>query len=143
MQTTFEPLAPLSHLIAARMTSIDESFAPRQDGSLLYADGDSDGARVLIRQYTMLTDLREAVAIGVTTLDLAFEGEFDPVEDSLAPEGETAYEKNKALHEIALAGIEPIISAARAAGITIHAPELEQEAEAFADQQPEGERLAG
>ena len=59
----------------------------------------------------------------------------------LVPDGETAFEKNKALHEIALAGIEPIIAAARAAGITVHAPELEQEALAAADeseQRPEG-----
>lgn len=125
------------------MASIDESFAPRQDGSLPYSDGDSDSARVLIRQHTMLTDLKEAVAIGVTTLDFAFEGEFDPVEDSLAPEGETIFAKNRALHEIALAGIEPIITAARAAGIAIHAPELEHEAVAASDDQPAGERLGG
>jgi hypothetical protein len=91
----------------------------------------------------MLTDLQEAAAIGVAELDLAFEGEFDPVEHSLVAEGETAFDKNKALHEIALAGIEPVIAAARAAGITVHAPELEQEAEPMAvepELRLEGER---
>lgn len=139
--TTTTPIDSLRQLIATRMASIDESFATREDGSLPYADGESDGARVLLRQHSMLTDLQEAAAIGVTELDLAFEGEFDPVEHSLAPEGETAFEKNKALHQIALAGIEPIIAAARAAGFNIHAPELEQEAEAAADE-PE-QRIEG
>jgi hypothetical protein len=131
--TTTTPLDALRQLIATRMASIDEGFANRDDGSLPYADGESDGARVLLRQHSMLTDLQEAAAIGVAELDLAFEGEFDPVEYSLMPEGETAFEKNKALHEIALAGIEPVIAAARAAGITVHAPELEQEAEEAVD----------
>ena len=139
--TTITPLESLHQLIAARMASIDEDFAAREDGSLPYADGESDGARVLLRQHSMLTDLQEAAAIGVAELDLAFEGEFDPVEHSLVPEGETAFEKNRALHEIALAGIEPIIAAARAAGIMVHAPELEQEAEAATDE-PE-QRLEG
>src|SRR5579862_3866286 len=139
--TTTTPIDSLLQLIATRMASIDEGFAAREDGSLPYADGESDGARVLLRQHSMLTDLQEAAAIGVRDLDLAFEGEFDPVEHSLVPEGETAFEKNKALHEIALAGIEPIIAAARAAGIMIHAPELEQEPEA-ADDAPE-QRLEG
>lgn len=140
MQTTIDPLAPLRQLIAARMATIDESFAPRQDGSLPYADSDSDSARVLLRQHTMLTDLQEAAAIGVAELDFAFEGDFDPVEHSLVPEGETAFERSKALHEIALAGIEPIIAAARGAGIAIHAPELEQDAEPAAERE---QRLEG
>ncbi|WP_143694515.1 hypothetical protein [Variovorax sp. JS1663] len=123
------------------MASIDESFATREDGSLRNADGESDDARVLLRQHSMLTDLQEAAAIGVTELDLAFEGEFDPVEHSLVPEGETVFEKHKAMHEIALAGIERIIAAARAAGITIHAPELEQEGETAADESEQ--RLEG
>ena len=134
MQMTTTSLDSLRQLIATRMASIDEGFAAREDGSVPYADGESDGARVLLRQHSMLTDLQEAAAIGVTELDLAFEGEFDPVEHSLVPEGETAFQKNKALHEIALAGIEPIIAAARAAGIAVHAPELEQDAVAAADE---------
>lgn len=139
MQTT--TLDSLRDQIATRMTSIDESFASRSDGSLPYSDVDSDNARVLLRQHSMLADLREAAAIGVAELDLAFEGEFDPVEHSLLPEGATAFEKNKALHAIALAGIEPIIVAARAAGITVHAPELEQEAQAATDEREQ--RLEG
>ena len=141
MQMITTPIDALRQQIATRMASIDESFAAREDGSLRQADGESDGARVLLRQHSMLTDLQEAAAIGVTELDLAFEGEFDPVEHSLVPEGETVFEKHKALHEIALAGIEPIIAAARAAGITIHAPELEQEAETAADESEQ--RLEG
>lgn len=127
------PLESLRQLIATRMASIDDGFAPRDGASPPYLDGESHSARVLLRQHSMLTDLQEAAAIGVTEVDLGFEGEFDPVEQSLVPEGETAFARNKALHEIALAGIEPIIAAARAAGITVHAPELEQEAEAVAD----------
>jgi hypothetical protein len=142
MHKTLDPLAPLRQLIATRLASIDANFAPREDGSLPYPDGDSDGAHVLLRQHAMLIDLQEAIAIGVRELDLAFEGEFDPVEASLMQPQETAYERKKALHEIALAGIEPIIAAARAAGISIHAPELEQEVEA-GEEGPEGERFAG
>ena len=143
MQMTTTPLDSLRQVIATRMASIDEGFAAREDGSLPYADGESDGARVLLRQHSMLTDLQEAATIGVTELDLAFEGEFDPVEHSLVPEGETTFEKSKALHEIALAGIEPIIAAARAAGFDIHAPELGPDSEAIADDQLGGERLGG
>lgn len=142
LTTTTTPLESLRQLIAASMATIDESLAPRQDGSPSYAEGDPDGARVLLRQHTMLTDLQEAAAIGVAELDFAFEGDFDPVEFSLVPEGETAYEKSKALHEIALAGIEPAIAAARAAGIAVHAPELEQDGES-AEGQAEGERFGG
>ncbi|VTU44115.1 hypothetical protein [Variovorax sp. RA8] len=142
MQMTTTSIDSLRQLIATRLASIDESFATGEDGSPRYADGESDDARVLLRQHSMLTDLQEAAAIGVTELDLAFEGEFDPLEHSLVPEGETAFEKHKALHEIALAGIEPIIAAARAAGIAIHAPELEQELVATEDdteQRPEAQ----
>lgn len=120
-------------MITQRLASIAEEFAPRSGDSLPHAEGDSDNTHVLLRQHSMLTDLHEAASIGVSELDLAFEGEFDPVEHSLVPEGETAFEKAKALHEIALAGIEPIIAAARAAGIAVHAPELALEAEAAAD----------
>ncbi|KWT69539.1 MULTISPECIES: hypothetical protein [unclassified Variovorax] len=147
MQTTSTTaLDALRQLIATRMASIDDGFAFRNDGSLPYPDGESDSARVLLRQHSMLTDLQEAAAIGVTEVDLGFEGEFDPVEHSLVPEGETAFARNKALHEIALAGIEPIIAAARAAGIAVHAPELELEADAAlseADQPLAGERRGG
>ncbi|HEX7929909.1 MAG TPA: hypothetical protein VF470_03255 [Sphingomicrobium sp.] len=89
----------------------------------------------------MLTDLQEAIAVGAPAVDLAFEGEFDPVEDSLVPEGETAFHKSRELHEIALAGLEPVIAAARAAGIVVHAPELELHVEAVNEHQAEGERL--
>ncbi|CAN7783486.1 hypothetical protein LJR175_008326 [Variovorax sp. LjRoot175] len=123
----------MSQLIATRMEAIvATSVAP---------DGDSDGAAVLRRQHSLLSDLQAAVTQGVAELDFAYEGEFDPVEASIRPPGETAFEKGQALHEIALAGIEPMIAAARAAGITIHAPDLGLADEAPADDQAAGERL--
>lgn len=110
----------LSALIAARKAAISDFVGRAQDV-------DSSESRVLLRQHALLSDLEEAIAVGVTALDFAYEGEYDPVEASLA-DGETAYERNRELHELALAGIEPIITAARAQNIAIHAPELEASA---------------
>lgn len=81
-------------------------------------------ARVLQRQRSMLADLQEAVTAGVPTVDLAYEGDFDPIDDSLAP-SETGYALGFEIHSVALAGIEPIVQAVRANGIAVHAPEIE------------------
>jgi hypothetical protein len=134
-------LSRLHDLVAARMASIDDAFAPRSDGSLPYPDSDSDDARVLIRQHSMLQRLQEAIATGEPALDFAFEGEFDPVEASLAPEGDTAFHRNRELHEIALAGLAAVIEGARACGIVIHAPGLKPHAEAVVAERAEGDRL--
>ena len=120
-------------MIASRKAAIDDFFARNPDG-------DSAEARILLRQHAMLTDLEEAILVGVSALDFAFEGEYDPVEASLT-DGETAFERNRALHELALAGIEPIIAAARVANIEIHAPELEMDA--TIDQQDAGDAVRG
>ena len=81
-------------------------------------------ARVLQRQRSMLADLQEAVAAGVPTVDLAYEGDFDPIDDSLTP-SETGCALGFEIHSVALAGIEPIVQAVRAHGIAVHAPEIE------------------
>ncbi|CAN7769612.1 hypothetical protein LJR290_007455 [Variovorax sp. LjRoot290] len=125
----------MSQLIATRLGAIVATSVG--------ADGDSDGAAVLRRQHSLLADLQAAVAQGVAELDFAYEGEFDPVEASIRPPGETAFEKGQALHEIALAGIEPVIASARAAGIRIRAPELGQADEGPADLEPLNDRLGG
>ncbi|MBS0452564.1 MAG: hypothetical protein JSS14_14765 [Proteobacteria bacterium] len=110
----------LSVLIAARKGAISD-FVGR------IKDVDSSEPRVLLRQHSLLSDLEEAIAAGVTALEFAYEGDYDSVEASLA-DGETAFERNRELHELALAGIEPIIAAARAQNSAIHAPELEASA---------------
>lgn len=134
MHTTFDHLSPLNQQISARMGEIAAaSTSP---------EGDSDGSAVLRRQHSLLADLKAAVEQGVTVLDFAYEGEFDPVEASTHPHGESAFEKARALHEIALAGIEPLIAAARAAGITTYAPELDLADQTPDDSQAPGERLA-
>jgi hypothetical protein len=135
-----EPHSQLHELIAERMATIDDAFAPRSDGSLPFPDGDSDGARVLLRQHSMLHRLQEAIETSAPALDLAFEGEFDPVEASLDAEGDSSFRKSLELHEIALAGLAAVIASARAAGIEIHAPELER-AEVLVEDLAEGDRL--
>ena len=88
--------------------------------------------RVLQRQRSMLVDLQEAVSSGVPTVDLAYEGDFDPVADALESV-DTEHSRGMEIHKVALAGIEPIVQAVRAYGISVHAPELDLDEEIEAE----------
>ena len=88
------------------------------------ADLSSAETRVLQRQRSMLVDLQEAVSAGVPAVDLAYEGDFDPIADALESV-DTGHSRGMEIHKVALAGIEPIVQAVRAYGISVHAPELD------------------
>lgn len=88
--------------------------------------------RVLQRQRSMLVDLQEAVSAGVPAVDLAYEGDFDPVADALESV-DTEHSRGLEIHKVALAGIEPIVHAVRAYGISVHAPELDLDEEIEAE----------
>lgn len=111
---------------SALLTLIEALKTQLDDAHQVLERTEAPGALVLLRQQTMLTDLHEAAVNKVDVVDLSFEGDFDSVADALEG-GPTDYERALADHKEALRAIAPVITQARAAGLVVHTPEIDDE----------------
>lgn len=107
------------------LSLIETLKAQLEDAHLVLERTEAPGALALLRQQTMLTDLHEALTNKVEVVDLAFEGDFDPVADALEG-GSTDYDRALADNKAALRAIAPVITQARAAGLVVHTPEIDE-----------------